>query len=430
MRKALQVTTTTIRQLIGMFGLARGVGPSGHLYSPPNEGDMAGWLTSAGYQPVFPAFRHGRQVFFDPFPSLIIQDEAHLLEESLGTFSGLFDSLLDQVFREIDALAGADLHLTRTMGPDQRESPRLPKVIAATATISNPNRQLEVLYQRIPLRFPCPGSDIYRSFFAAPAPAPASNPARVALERSLPSYEAPERTSPWMRLFRFGHDERCNSYRTAVAILSAFHSIITYLWRALLNTTTRPDAARLLLDAQGDDEGSTWRANAIDGAVQTDRYDQLFALLDLHRIGLAYVTNKKGGDQVMDALDTAVRQRHRGAHEPLDGFISCLISGGIDMKEIQDIMEQAQIANPGGPYALLDEQLRSIVATSAISHGVDVDRFNSMFFAGLPSDIAEYIQASSRVGRTHVGFVLLIPTPQSRRDRYVVETHDVFHRFP
>ena len=58
-----------------------------------------------------------------------------------------------------------------------------------------------------------------------------------------------------------------------------------------------------------------------------------------------------------------------------------------------------------------------------------IDCFNSMFFAGLPSDIAEYIQASSRVGRTHVGFVMLVPTPQSRRDRYVVETHDIFHRF-
>ena len=69
------------------------------------------------------------------------------------------------------------------------------------------------------------------------------------------------------------------------------------------------------------------------------------------------------------------------------------------------------------------------MATSAISHGVDVDKFNAMFFAGLPSDIAEYIQASSRVGRTHVGFSLLVPTPHSRRDRYVVETHDQFHRF-
>ena len=87
------------------------------------------------------------------------------------------------------------------------------------------------------------------------------------------------------------------------------------------------------------------------------------------------------------------------------------------MKEIQEIMEEAQASNPGRPYPPLGAQIRSIVATSAISHGVDVDRFNSMFFAGLPSDIAEYIQASSRVGRTHVGFVMLIPTPQSRRDR-------------
>jgi hypothetical protein len=46
----------------------------------------------------------------------------------------------------------------------------------------------------------------------------------------------------------------------------------------------------------------------------------------------------------------------------------------------------------------------------------------------MPSDIAEYIQASSRVGRTHVGFSLLIPTPQTRRDRFVVEVHESFHR--
>jgi hypothetical protein len=58
-----------------------------------------------------------------------------------------------------------------------------------------------------------------------------------------------------------------------------------------------------------------------------------------------------------------------------------------------------------------------------------VDKFNAMFFAGMPNDIAEFIQASSRVGRMHVGFSLLIPTPHARRDRYIVETHDVFHRF-
>ena len=90
---------------------------------------------------------------------------------------------------------------------------------------------------------------------------------------------------------------------------------------------------------------------------------------------------------------------------------------------------RSPVVAPGQPFPPLGESLRNIVATSAISHGVDVDKFNAMFFAGLPSDIAEYIQASSRVGRTHVGFSLLVPTPHSRRDRYVIETHDQFHRF-
>lgn len=84
---------------------------------------------------------------------------------------------------------------------------------------------------------------------------------------------------------------------------------------------------------------------------------------------------------------------------------------------------------PGHEFSPLSKVLRSVIATSAISHGVDVEEFNSMFFAGMPSDIAEYIQASSRVGRTHIGFVVLVPTPQRRRDRYIVEVFDIFHRF-
>ena len=39
-----------------------------------------------------PAFGEGVEIFFDPFPSLIVQDEMHLLEESLGTFGGIFET--------------------------------------------------------------------------------------------------------------------------------------------------------------------------------------------------------------------------------------------------------------------------------------------------------------------------------------------------
>jgi hypothetical protein len=116
-----------------------------------------------------------------------------------------------------------------------------------------------------------------------------------------------------------------------------------------------------------------------------------------------------------------------GSAYELDGFLSELISGGVDIGGIQKVIRAAEA--PFDPMSDdIADTLRVIVATSAISHGVDVEAFNSMAFAGMPSDIAEYIQASSRVGRTHVGFSLLIPTPQARRDRFVVEVHESFHR--
>lgn len=421
--------TSTIRKLLGMFGMARGIGPSGHLCTPRLEGVIDSNFESNGYAPVYPAFRAGRHVFNDPFPSLIIQDEAHLLEESLGTFSGLFDSALECVFQDIYAVAGSDLSVSRIWKGDDWAGPRMPKVIAATATISNPDRQLEVLYQREPLRFPSPGPDIYHSFFSEPAPAPDINAARVALEEQLPEFESPEKTSPWMRLFVSLMTNDATHTVTAVAVLSAFHGIITKLWRDLQSETSSAGAIESLKRCQSPGLSEQWRRDALSRAETEGREREILALIDLHRVSLMYVTNKKGGDQVMDALDAAIRQRHAANGEPLSSFMSRLISGGVDMKEIQNVMTLAETDNAGAPYPDVSDRLRSIVATSAISHGVDVDRFNSMFFAGLPSDIAEYIQASSRVGRAHVGFVMLIPTPQSRRDRYVVETHDIFHRF-
>jgi hypothetical protein len=420
--------TNTITNVLGMFGLARWIGPTGHFQSPRRSEDLEAGPRSENCRPVHPAYKDGKTVFLDPFPSLIIQDEAHLLEESLGTFSGLFDTLLETCFNEITDIAGKELQVARRWDGKAWGAPRMPKIIAATATISNPERQLEILYQRRPLRFPYPGPDIYRSFFAEPQAPPSRNPARTDLSEFMPRHLAPEFTSPWMRLYVSLMTNGATHTVTTVNVLAAFHLVITRLWNDM--TGGRAAAAISLIRASisaGID--GDWRRAAIDRALEGRRETDVMALVDLHRIALAYVTNKKGGDQVIDALSTIVRQRHRAAGLPIDRFGCELISGGVDMKEIQRVMNEAEASFAGKPYPSIDDTLRNIVATSAISHGVDVDRFNSMFFAGLPSDVAEYIQASSRVGRTHVGFVMLMPTPQSRRDRYVVETHDIFHRF-
>jgi hypothetical protein len=157
---------------------------------------------------------------------------------------------------------------------------------------------------------------------------------------------------------------------------------------------------------------------------------ELATLVDLHRIALTYVTNKKGGDQILAAEAEETRKRHLNAGIELEGLDTRLITGSVEQGEIQGVVDTAQRREaPGSPFLPLREQMRSVIATSAISHGVDVDEFNSMFFAGMPSDIAEYIQASSRVGRTHTGFIVLVPTPQRRRDRHIVHVFDIFHRF-
>lgn len=421
--------TGTVAKVLGMFGMARWVDPAGHLHSPRDQSLLGQGPEESGYSPVFPAYRDGKKIFVDPFPSVIIQDEAHLLEESLGTFSGLFDTLLENVLGEIAQTAGDDLRVARRWMGSRYGEARMPKIIAATATISNPERQLETLYQRVPLRFPYPGPDIYRSFFAEPAPPPEINAERVRASLELPRHLAVEATAPWTRLYVSLMTNGATHTVTTVGVLSAFHAIITSLWKGLLDRGSRDDTIAGLRSSVSPGKQGDWRRAAIDRAVADGRTSDLIALVDLHRIALAYVTNKKGGDQVMDALDAAVHQRHWQAGLEIERFDSRLISGGIDMKEIQRVMSDAETSFEGHEYPEIDTTVRNIVATSAISHGVDVDRFNSMFFAGLPSDIAEYIQASSRVGRTHVGFVMLLPTPQNRRDRYVVETHDIFHRF-
>ena len=64
-----------------------------------------------------------------------------------------------------------------------------------------------------------------------------------------------------------------------------------------------------------------------------------------------------------------------------------------------------------------------------ISHGVDIDRLNGMLFYGMPRQMAEYIQSSSRVGRNHVGSVLVCFHPARERDRSHFSYFPKFHQF-
>lgn len=86
-------------------------------------------------------------------PSLIVQDELHLISGPLGTLTGLFEVLIEEL-----CLKYIDGRVVK------------PKIIAATATIKQYEEQTKALFGRPVARlFPSPGLESEDSFFATPA---------------------------------------------------------------------------------------------------------------------------------------------------------------------------------------------------------------------------------------------------------------------
>jgi hypothetical protein len=261
----------------------------------------------------------------DPCPALLLQDEIHLLRESLGTYDSHYEGLIDV--------------LSRRFGIGMP-----PKRMAATATIEGLEQHIYHLYVRQGRCFPVKGIGINDSAYVEVDP----------------------------------HDTLARSY---VGILPSGRDA--------------DDVSRVLAE----------RLCQLAGQRYIDKNDDIY-----HDFLLIYVNEKNtAGD---------IRADWR------DEFAVQVLTGDKSLDEVRQVI--ARVESDGAK--LYSERLHAVIATSVVSHGVDLERLNQMVIVGMPRSIAEYIQASSRAGRIHAGEIFTVFRWQNRRNvsmyEHFLETHD------
>lgn len=98
------------------------------------------------------------------------------------------------------------------------------------------------------------------------------------------------------------------------------------------------------------------------------------------------------------------------------------LTSRVPSSEIPLTLEQLDVA-VGQPQCV-----DVLLASNMISVGVDVSRLGLMVVAAQPKTVAEYIQATSRVGRQEPGLVLVVYNHPRVRDRSHFETFPTWHR--
>ena len=240
------------------------------------------------------------------------------------------------------------------------------KVIATTATIKGEDRQCEHLFGLRSIVVPLPGPSLEGSFYWK-------------IDREAP-----------MRRFVGILPHRITAEMALVRILQAFHRGIRRLER----------------------EGAA--AVPALGDISAERFAELLAF---YRISLTYLTSLVDFGKLRRSMQTQVNDYLRS--NGLDPVGVRELSGDTSFDDVSATLEELE----GGA------ETEAVIATSMISHGVDIARLNVMAFHGMPKSMAEYIQASSRVGRSLLGVVFMIFNPIRERDRSHFRYHDKFHEY-
>ncbi len=149
--------------------------------------------------------------------------------------------------------------------------------------------------------------------------------------------------------------------------------------------------------------------------------EEALELLKDYWIFLEYNNVKRDGNNVDGAIKTPVNEEL--SSEGIIPFKTRAMTGDESFQDVREVL--AEVENNNNVY----DGVNLITATSMISHGVDADRFNIMFFYGIPGNMAEYIQAYSRTGRKHTSIVVDLIRPTRETDQSYLKNFTSMHKY-
>lgn len=299
-------------------------------------------------------------------PDLIIQDELHLISGPLGTLVGLYETAIDELCTwEVDG---------------QRVRP---KVIASTATIRNAEAQVHKVFLRRVSVFPPHGLTIRDNFFSLQREPDDGNYGRRYIGICAPGRRL---KAALIRVYV--------AYLCAAQWLYEQYGSVVDPWMTLVgyfNSMRELGGMRRLVD-----DDVYIRAKKMDRRglakrlFRTDYLDELTSRMRSEEIPLVL-------DRLEAVFDPQLEEQRKEAAKRRD------------FKNM-----------PKRPLDVL-------LATNMISVGVDVKRLGLMVVGGQPKATAEYIQATSRVGRSKPGLVCTVFNWARPRDLSHYETFEHYH---
>lgn len=270
-----------------------------------------------------------------------LQDELHLLRDSLGAVDAHYECAMDGIQEEL--------------------SGRKPKILASSATLSGYLKQADVLYRREARVFPQPPPSDGAGFWAADS------------DKLMRRYVA---LAPRRLTVEFVVD------RLIVTLQSAIRQLIHEPAKLCADLVVNPSYADFLVDLYG--------------------------------------TNVVYGNTLQD-IDAVVRSSETQYAELTPPPNVETLTGRTDFEDVRKTLDRLE-----NPEVEFEQRLHLIAASSMMSHGVDIDRLNVMIMLAFPLGVAEFIQATARVGRKWPALVIVVPKMTRERDASVYRAFPEF----